>query len=126
MNAYKNSIREYGWLSLCSFRPTEEKTGRMRPGEGSGEGKGGEEGCFPILDLRLEYLIGGVLLAHVYTSNRRRITAMHSARHSVRQRCRAFVLSFSFFRTFAVHRIFQSARCDRLVVISGEIEKDGT
>lgn len=35
MNAYKNSIREYGWLSFCSFKPAEESVGE---GEGRGEG----------------------------------------------------------------------------------------
>lgn len=55
MNAYKNSILEYGWLSLLF-----QAGGRARRWK--------SRGMLPILDLRLEYLIDDVLLAHVCAS----------------------------------------------------------
>lgn len=106
MNAYKNSIREYGWLSALSDRQ-----------EGA---EVNAEGMLPILDLRLEYLIDSVLLAHACTSNRG--CAFHETLLVDDAVC-SFVLFFSQHSWRIVFFQARRARRDHLVVISGEIEK---
>lgn len=87
----------------------------------------------PSLDLRLEYLIDGALLAHACTSTGNhgdafRETLVRDATDAATAvvvvvvaggRARAFVLPFrSFFRNTRAHRIFRSARfamrCDAI------------
>lgn len=124
MNAYKNSIREYGRPSrsltalffLTSF-PTEEA---------SGDRHGGNGRYYPPLDLRLEYLIDGTLLAHACTATANRCDAVHEilVRDAAAAARIAFVHSFPFSKTLArtSHFSKRALRCDRLVISSG-IEK---
>lgn len=105
MNAYKNSIREYGWLSALSDRQ-----------EGA---EVNAEGMLPILDLRLEYLIDSVLLAHACTSNRG--CAFHETLLVDDAVCSSVLFLFFFFR--GASYFSKRVAHDHLVVISDEIEK---
>lgn len=72
---------------------------------------GGESrGMLPILDLRLEYLIDGVLFVHACTSMvaNRGYAFRETPLVDDAERVRSFV---PFFRTFMAYRIFPSATC---------------
>lgn len=132
MNAYKNSIREYGRpLPLRALLPSPSPRTGLRaveaPRRESTTGM-----LLTPLDLRLEYLIDGALLAHACTSTANRGDAFRET--LVRDAAgRAFVLPFVLFPKHSPARARAShfskralrSRCDRLV-ISGGIEKGGT
>jgi len=134
MNAYKNSIREYGRLSaLPGRRKRRERDGTEVVARG----------MLPALDLRLEYLIDSVLLAHACASTAANRDGTFRETLLVRDAERTLSLSLSlslvppfsslfiylFFLFFpehsrrASHFSKRNAR-DAIVVISGGIEKD--